>query len=69
MSRPGCGRSTRGGCSSAGYSITRTADGAVVRSADAVAAGGMLVTEVANGSIASVVTEITEVTEREREGE
>ena len=43
-----------------GYSITRTADGRVVRSAADVEPGGMLVTEVAGGTIASAVTEATE---------
>lgn len=40
-----------------GYSITRAADGRVVRSAADVTVGGMLVTEVAAGTITSAVTE------------
>jgi len=38
-----------------GYTITRTADGTVVRSADAVGAGDELVTETAGGSVRSRV--------------
>jgi len=49
-----------------GYSITKTADGRVVRTAADVDVGGMLVTEVAGGTIASTVTESTE---REHAGE
>ena len=40
-----------------GYSITRAADGRVVRSAAEAAPGGMLVTEVADGTITSRVSE------------
>jgi exodeoxyribonuclease VII large subunit len=43
-----------------GYSITRAADGRVVRSRADVATGGMLVTEVADGTITSTVTEATD---------
>jgi len=49
-----------------GYSITRGADGRVVRSAGDVTPGGMLVTEVAGGAITSTVTEAIE---RERGSE
>ena len=48
--KPGCARSIRDGCSERGYSITRDDDGRVVRSVADVALGGMLVTEVADGS-------------------
>ena len=40
-----------------GYSITRGAAGRVVRSAADTTPGGMLVTEVADGTITSRVTE------------
>jgi exodeoxyribonuclease VII large subunit len=40
-----------------GYSITRTADGRVLRSVDAAEPGGMLVTEVADGTVTSRVVE------------
>jgi exodeoxyribonuclease VII large subunit len=42
-----------------GYSITRDADGAVIRSSAAVTADAILVTEVADGSITSRVVEET----------
>lgn len=40
-----------------GWSVTRNADGQVVRSASAVSAGDILATQVADGEIASVVAE------------
>jgi exodeoxyribonuclease VII large subunit len=40
-----------------GYSITRTADGAVVRAASSVAIGDRLVTETADGAVHSQVTD------------
>jgi exodeoxyribonuclease VII large subunit len=40
-----------------GYSITRTDDGRLVRSANEVAAGDVLVTETADGSIRSTVVD------------
>ena len=42
-----------------GWSITRDADGNVVRRSDAVAPGAALVTTVADGTIGSQVTEVT----------
>jgi exonuclease VII large subunit len=40
-----------------GYSVTRTAEGAVVRSVAAVAPGDSLVTQVADGAMTSVVSD------------
>ncbi|HWF20649.1 MAG TPA: exodeoxyribonuclease VII large subunit, partial [Acidimicrobiales bacterium] len=40
-----------------GYSVTRDAEGAVVRSVAAVASGDMLVTQVADGAMISVVSD------------
>ena len=39
-----------------GYSVTRDADGAVVRSVEAAEPGATLLTELADGRIASVVS-------------
>ncbi len=41
-----------------GWSITRAADGSVVRSVDDVAMGEPLVTQVADGTVASTISEI-----------
>ena len=45
-----------------GYSITRDADGRVLRSADAVVAGELVETELAGGRVTSRVETITETT-------
>jgi exodeoxyribonuclease VII large subunit len=43
-----------------GYTITRTADGRVLRHAGAVGAGAELVTELAHGRVTSRVEEVVE---------